>query len=926
MTFSRDGIDSMSMLDLFKMEIESQCVALANDLSALEANPEAVEHLASFQRSLHSLKGAARIVDMQSIVSLIEEIEKSVANVSSETSNLVIILPSLHDLVVFLRQLAKQNNDDLLNWLEQNCNTIKTITKSLSKYYHPPTDGRKLILDRLAKISSDKPLENLTAKQDHPDVPTGFLEDLSLFSIFKEDAENHCAILNDSLLRLEENPKDIRFIEAAMRSTHSIKGAARVIELHKIVELAHAMEDLFVSASTDKQSLLSNHVDLLLQAVDFLKEFVEVDKRYIQKWYFANLSTCDKIIKKLVDCTQGNLQAERKDTLSQKKSTIQIIASDTFPQPDSQKKPLSSDQDSHIKVSSSGLNRLMGLTSEMLAEARWQPALLAKSIQLKKSYENLTQQIEEIRTKFHESHFDFKIELSFQELNKQTKVLNEIFKNYLTEIEDHAISANEISHKLHKEMLNNKMQPFSEGVKGFPRMVRDLSKKLGKNIRFEVIGPETLVDRNILEKIESPLNHLIANAIDHGIEPEAERMALGKTKYATIRLEAKHQAGILKITLIDDGRGLDLDKLRDVIVEKNLVTEKIARDLSEAELTEFIFLPNFSTKTTASHISGRGVGLDVVHSTIKQLRGSISIYSIPGKGAFFEINLPLTLSITRCLTCDINNELYAFPLVTIEYVTKIKQNSLLEVEGRQYIIVNNKRVGIISGQQVLDLKEPATQPDELSVLILQGSSGTFGMVVDDLRGIRELMVHPLTRRLGKLRSVSSASITEDGTPILIMDTQDILQTIDHLISGNRLHRIDPAGNIIQEKKTKKILVVDDSATVREVERKILTKEGYTVTTSVDGLEAWNIVKEEPFDLIITDIDMPHMDGIEFLLQIREDHKLRDLPVIIVSYKDREEDHLKGLNAGADYYLTKGSFQDQTLLDAIYDLIGAPDEY
>jgi two-component system sensor histidine kinase and response regulator WspE len=364
-------------------------------------------------------------------------------------------------------------------------------------------------------------------------------------------------------------------------------------------------------------------------------------------------------------------------------------------------------------------------------------------------------------------------------------------------------------------------------------------------------------------------------------------------------------------------------KLRSVIIEKKLATKKIAQQLSDAELTEFIFLPNFTTKDKVSRLSGRGVGLDVVHSTIKQLRGSISLSSVAGSGSLFELILPLSLSLTRAITCLINDELYAVPLVNVEYVTKIKQTELLEIDERQYIVADDKRIDIVSAQQVLDLTEPSRPQRDLPTLILQGTKGVYGIVVDRLLGVKELIVHPISPRLGKLRSINSAAITEDGIPILILDKEDIIQSIDHLLSGNRLHKIDRTDDLKARDKSKKILVVDDSATVREVERKLLSDSGYAVTTAEDGLDAWNTVKDEKFDLIITDIDMPNMDGIEFLLQVREDHDLHDIPVIIVSYKDRKEDRLKGLNAGADYYLTKGSFQDQTLLDAIFDLVGSP---
>ncbi len=417
---------------------------------------------------------------------------------------------------------------------------------------------------------------------------------------------------------------------------------------------------------------------------------------------------------------------------------------------------------------------------------------------------------------------------------------------------------------------------------------------------------------------------MIRNALDHGIETPADRAAKGKPEKGTIQLIARHSAGMLTITVRDDGRGVDLEKLRQTIVDKKLCSLDMAADLSEHELLEFLFLPNFSTKKSVSKVSGRGVGMDVVHTVINEVRGKIRSSTKLNEGSSFELQLPLTLSVLRALLIEINSEAYALPLVSIDHVLQLTPDRIQEVEGRQYFTFNEKRIGIVSAQQVLKTETPTDASEEyIYVIVFSDRLNLYGLTVDKLLGVRDLVVQPLDPRLGKVKDINSASILEDGTPVLIIDVEDVFHSMDQLISGNRLMKIGQDDDI--ERRTKRILVADDSITVREVERKMLVSQGYEVDVAVDGMDAWNTVRDNDYDLIISDIDMPRMNGFELVSLIKNDPTLRHLPVIIVSYKDREEDKAKGLEVGADYYLTKGSFQDKALVNAVLDLIGEAEE-
>ncbi len=466
------------------------------------------------------------------------------------------------------------------------------------------------------------------------------------------------------------------------------------------------------------------------------------------------------------------------------------------------------------------------------------------------------------------------------------------------------------------------MRPFSEGLHGFPRLVRDLSKDLGKKVCFRIEGAGVQVDRDILEKLEAPLNHLIRNAVDHGLETPEERSAAGKPEEGTITLEARHMSGMLNIVIRDDGRGIDLESLRRKVVERGYVSGQMAESLSTAELMDFLFLPGFSTAGKVTEISGRGVGLDVVLSMVQEVRGTVRAESTLGQGASFHLQLPLTLSVLRTLLVDIAGQPYAIPLVRIDQVLRVPYSELKVVEDRQYCEVNGENIGILDARQVLQIGERSHNPAVLSIVVISDRLNRYGLLVENLRGERDLVVIPLNPRLGKVPNISAGAILEDGTPALILDADDLVRSIDGVLTQGRTDRIDHVEEQARLEK-KSVLVVDDSLTVREVERRLLENRGYEVRVAVDGIDGWNAVQRRRFDLVVTDVDMPRMDGIALVTRIKSHQNLRAIPVMIVSYKDREEDRLRGMEAGANYYLTKSSFHDESLLSAVKDLIGEP---
>ncbi|MEI7436325.1 MAG: hybrid sensor histidine kinase/response regulator [bacterium] len=555
---------------------------------------------------------------------------------------------------------------------------------------------------------------------------------------------------------------------------------------------------------------------------------------------------------------------------------------------------------------------MLGMMGEYMVQTRWFEPFAAGLQTLKKKQNELARLFEQASTAEQLCALRHKLDACRQATAKR-----------LEEFEFFAQQSSDLAERLYREGLISRMRPFADGVQGFPRMIRDLARQLNKKVKFEMVGQSTGVDREILEKLEAPLTHLLRNALDHGLETPEEREAAGKNPEGLLTLEARHQAGQLHVTVTDDGRGIDLGRIRRKVVARGLSTNEMVGRLTNAELLDFLFLPGFSTSEVVTEISGRGVGLDVVRNLTQEVGGLVRVENLPGAGAQFHLQLPITLSVLRTLLVEIAGDPYAIPLTRIDHLVVASPEEIQTLEGRLYLTLNQRNIGLVDAREVLELSGVANRPTAWPIVIIGDRTSAYGLVVDRFIGESKLVVRTLDPRLGKIQDVSAVSVLDDGAPVMIMDTEDLVRSIENLLSGGRLKQLQSASKNAATRTCKRILVADDSITVREMERKLLENHGYTVDVTVDGMDAWNTVRMGRYDLVVSDVDMPRMNGIELVRHIKQDARLKHLPVIIVSYKDREEDRLSGLEAGATHYLTKSSFHDETFLKTVADVIGDP---
>ena len=751
-------------------------------------------------------------------------------------------------------------------------------------------------------------------------MSAGDLSDLPMLDLFRLEAETQVQTLIENLLLLERAPMAAEPLEASMRAAHSLKGAARIVGLNAGVGVAHAMEDCLVAAQRGRITVQQGQIDLLLRGADLLTRIAKTPEADLDQWSGENPAEVSKFLEALSAAIKdGNGAAADDDPLLEAAPVAPAM-------PSMQQRDLeptaAEGPDRVLRVTAENLNRLLGLAGESLVQSRWLKPFAESLLRLKRLHYNLGKGLEVLREAPSQLR-DERGQTALAAVQQTFLECQRLLSDRLVELElfdGHSIN---LAHRLYEEASACRMRPFGDGVQRFPRMVRDLGHSLGKQIRLEIVGLGTQVDRDVLEKLDAPLGHLLRNSIDHGIESPEDRRAAGKPLEGIVHLEARHSAGMLQVMVSDDGAGINLEKLRGAIIERHLMTAEMAGTLSDAELLEFLFLPGFTMKPNVTEISGRGVGLDVVRDMIKQVRGTVRMTTEPGKGTRFLLQLPLTLSVVRTLLVDVGGEPYAFPLAYIMRTLKLPKGQVELLEGRQHFTFEGRQVGLVTVHQVLESGEPHAAADELSIIIVGNNSHTYGLLVDRFLGERELVVQPLDARLGKIKDISAGALMEDGSPVLIVDVEDMIRSVDKLVSGGRLSRIGRPMLSHGEKRRKRVLVVDDSLTVRELERKLLGSRGYEVEIAVDGMDGWNAARAGQFNLVVTDIDMPRVDGFELVGMIKKDPVLKSLPVMIVSYKDREEDRMRGLEAGADYYLTKGSFHDETLIQAVVDLIGEP---
>ena len=510
---------------------------------------------------------------------------------------------------------------------------------------------------------------------------------------------------------------------------------------------------------------------------------------------------------------------------------------------------------------------------------------------------------------------------------EQLEKLGLLINNLRNYIHEDLAKLDLISNDIERGVRTLRMLPLSTIFNMFTRIVRDLARQESKQVELIIKGSSTKADKRIIEQMKDPLMHIIRNAVDHGIETPAERKKLGKPEVATIKLRAYNTTTNVIIEVIDDGRGLDTEQIKKTAIKHGVCTETELSYMTETQIQSLIFTPGFSTKKFVTEVSGRGIGLDVVKTNVEELKGNISIESQHKKGCLIRVVLSTSLATVNVLIVAIANTYYALPVEYVQTSLMVSIASIFTIEGRDTIIFDNEPISVARLADLLEIsvthQEEITDKQEIPCIILNVGSEKLGLFIDTLIDEQDVVLKPHSKLLKRVRNIAGATIIGTGDVCMVLNPQDLLRSAQKLsTSMPSYHLIEQSNNQEVEIVNKKylILLVEDSISTRTQEKRILEKAGYEVITAVDGLDAFNKLHTCSFDAVVSDIQMPNMDGISLTVKIRENKNYSELPIILVTSLASNEDKQKGAEVGANAYITKDSLNQKVLLETLQRLV------
>lgn len=677
--------------------------------------------------------------------------------------------------------------------------------------------------------------------------------------LFAQEAAVRLVHLDELLLRLEQTPTDEELLRSVFREVHTLKGSSAVAGLDEVSQIAHDLEDLMQELRNGLRSATPEVIDTLLAGADRLTRAISgtAPRGAGNSERQQSAEPVDGLVGSAVAVAVTDRPPARPDP----------GARNAGPPTDEKAAP-----PTHIVPDGAGvvmvpMERLDELV-ELLGEAAAVHLRVGRMLKERFGVEPA----------------------SSSEFNDLSRTLN----------------------VLQDRMMRTRMVPVSTITAGLHRAVRDIARTQHKDIAWQAEGAATELDRAVLQQLSDSLLHLVRNAVDHGIETPAQRIEANKRPQATITLHARQLGSEVILAVSDDGRGIDLEKVRKQATRLGIDTS----ELNEDETLQLIFRSGFSTSNFVTDVSGRGVGLDVVHANVLAARGRIEVLSTFGVGAEFKIIVPITLAVLRCLLVEAGNQRFAFPFHRVVLTQAHDTSREIQAEGRSVVWVDDQPVTLSALAQTLGLTDGTASSGP--IVVLTDSVRMHAFQVDRLVGQREVALKGLSRLLPHLPAVAGASIEPDGSIFAVLDPPGLIQRARHSLGSPRL----PGPADPTDAPRASILVVDDALTVRELQRSILQRAGFEVRLASDGRQAMAKLAEQPVDLVLTDIDMPNMDGFELTAAIRAVPSLANIPVLILSSRSSEADRQRGLDAGADGFILKSGFDEASLLLSVHRLLGA----
>lgn len=762
------------------------------------------------------------------------------------------------------------------------------------------------------------------------------IEDKELREIFKVESGEHIQRLEAGFLCLETEPGNATVLEEVFREAHSLKGAARMIGLTGIEKISHRLEDILGTARKGMVPISSEIIDCLcggLDAIrDLVKEAVSGEKSVTNvSQMLEKLKISSEELLKRADIKEAGANSQ----LPPMETEVAVFAAqgcaDHGPRGPARQAEVKEAQFGEfridtIRVETGRLDELMAQTGELNVTKLRIAQRVADIKDLVRLWEETGRYLAEFRIRSADPKSGESASRNLIDNVEKFGMSLNAFKNA---IHEDSARLDFVSSELEDSIGRVRLLPLSTIFNLMQRLVRDLARDKAKEVRLLIEGGDTAADKRIIEEMKDPLMHIMRNAIDHGIELPAEREQKNKPRIGTITLKAYQTTASLVVEVDDDGQGLDLEAVKRAALKRKIVSESEVAAMSPAQITSLIFLSGVSTSTFVSDVSGRGVGLDVVRVGVERLKGTVAVESLPGKGCTIRIQLPLTLATSRVILVAVNNMKYAIPVEHIQTTCLVNRHNIFTIEGRQAMVFDKMPVPVAALADLLELpalnsltennnrssSSHIPKAETLPCIILAGGDDQVGVFVDELIDEQEIVLKQYGTILQRARNVSGSTILGTGEVCMVLNPYDLIKSA---------RKKDTPATVEKPREEaearKSLLVAEDSITVRTQMKRILEGAGYEVVVAVDGADAYGKLASQPFAALVSDIMMPNMSGLELTEKIRRNKTYKELPIVLVTSLASDGDKQRGLEAGANAYITKPSFDQKVLLDTLRRLI------
>lgn len=751
--------------------------------------------------------------------------------------------------------------------------------------------------------------------------------------------------LDQDLVELENNPEDLDLLNRIFRVAHTIKGSSSFLNFDILTRLTHNMEDVLNKARRDELKITPDVMDVVLHSIDLMKALLAAIR---DSGTDANSGIeIDDTVARLQAISNGGAGGESEDSPAPQAAPTQSVTPST---PTDSNNPLADEPELDYSNMSSEeveaeIERLLKKRQEADKQARAaqkaegnvpnvqapkapdsSPAAQAAPKPTPKPTPKSTPKKTGGDEKAPAASVEQTVRVDVKRLdhlmnligelvlgkNRLIKIYGDVEERYdgekfLEELNQVVASISSVTTDVQLAVMKTRMQPVGKVFNKFPRMVRDLSRELGKNIDLIITGEETELDKSIVEEIGDPLIHIIRNSCDHGIEKPEDRLALGKPETGTVTLKAYNEGNHIVIEIADDGKGLDAQMLKQKGIEKGVISEREADTMSDKEAFGIIFKPGFSTAATISNVSGRGVGMDVVKTNIEKLNGIIDIESEKGVGTTQKLKIPLTLAIIQALLVAVQEEYYAIPLSSVIETVRVSQDEIYTVDGKSVLRLRDEVLSIVRLADIFKVDSVLENTNEVYVVVIGLAEQKMGVIVDYLVGQEEVVIKSLGYYLKGTEGIAGATVRGDGKITMIVDVAAMMEMAKEVkVNITKLAEENAVAKIKNSPSDYVVLAIDDSNTDRAIMKKCLKTLGVTVLEAANGLEGLDIVKngDKQLDAVLVDIEMPKMDGYTFASEVRKYNKFKNLPLIAVTSRNSKTDRMRGVESGMTEYITK----------------------